>query len=161
MAGELHCMSLPAAILQQGFWLYVWKVGLPNGAEVHYVGMTGDTGSTVAQSAMNRVAAHLGRNVHSNALQRYLKEKLDVELVACSSLEFFAFGPVYPAPAKAEYAYHRGRVAALEKHLWGRLRDAGYEMLNKQPGARAELDEDRWRDVCAAFQRPFPKLKAG
>lgn len=88
MDRKMHHMSLPAPILRRGFWLYVWKVGLPNGALVHYVGMTGDTGSGAAQSAMNRVSAHLGQNVRSNALRRYLKSKREIELEACGSLDF-------------------------------------------------------------------------
>lgn len=107
---------------------------------------------------MNRVSAHLGRNVRSNALRRYLKSKRDVELEACLSLDFFAFGPVYPEPEAADYPTQRGKVAALERHLWLRLKDAGYEMLNAQPAARAELDKPRWRDVCCAFKQRFQNL---
>ena len=40
--GAIYRMSLPAPMLQRGFWLYVWKIGLPDGSITHYVGMTGD-----------------------------------------------------------------------------------------------------------------------
>ena len=160
MDRKMHHMSLPAPILRRGFWLYVWKVGLPNGALVHYVGMTGDTGSGAAQSAMNRVSAHLGQNVRSNALRRYLKSKREIELEACGSLDFFAYGPVYPQLLQTDYPLQRARVARIEKELWKCLERSGYDMLNTQPGATAELDPDRWNDVCAAFQIPFPALKA-
>jgi len=159
MAGLLYHMHLPAPILRQEFWLYVWKVGLPDGKPVHYVGMTGDTGTRHAQSAMNRVAAHLGRNVHSNALRRYLRDRRRVELESCASLDFYAFGPVYPRPEKENYAVQRGRVAALEKQLWLGLGAAGYDMLNREPQATAALDELTWPTVCKAFQSPFPNLE--
>jgi hypothetical protein len=157
MTGTLHHMSLPAPILRRGFWLYVWRVELPSGLIVHYVGMTGDTGSGIAQSAMNRVAAHLRRNVRSNALRRYLKQKRNVDLEDCLSLDFFTFGPVYSEPSRANYPAQRGKVAA-EKHLWAQMKAAQYEMLNNQPQATSTLDQVRWRDVQAAFQHAFPDL---
>ena len=160
MAGALYHMSLPAPILQRGFWLYVWKVKLPAGQETHYVGMTGDTGSGIAQSAMNRVSAHLGRNLRSNALQRYLRMKRNVDLESCLALDFFAFGPVYPDAAKSDYQVQRGKVAAIEKHLWAQMKAAGYDMLNDTPRATAPLDEDRWSDVCTAFHCHFDNLSA-
>jgi hypothetical protein len=159
MTGTLHHMSLPAPILRRDFWLYVWRIGLPDRRKTHYVGMTGDTGAGIAQSAMNRVAAHLGRNIRSNALRKYLKTKRDVELEDCLSLDFFAFGPVYPEPARVDYPTIQAKVAALEKHLWARMQSAKYEMLNNQPQATAQFDPDRWSAVCTAFQKPFPDLK--
>src|ERR1700738_2722495 len=140
MTGELHQFSIPAQILERGFWLYVWKVGLPDETIVHYVGMTGDTGAAIAQSAMNRVAAHLGRNIKSNALRRYLKSKCDVDLEDCVSVYFYACGPVYEKPSAGEYATQRGRVAALEKHLWAQMQSGNYQMLNRQPQSLAQLD---------------------
>jgi hypothetical protein len=153
MTAEIHHLSLPPAILKLGFWLYVWRVGLQNGGGVHYVGMTGDTGSARAQSAANRVAAHLGFNTNSNALRRYVQKKKQMDLEDCRSLDFFAFGPVYPKPAYTDYASVRGKVAAIEKHLWEQMCASGYEMLNDLPRARAVLDVARWNDVRAAFQR--------
>jgi len=156
--GEIHHLSVPPQILNRDFWLYVWRIGLPNEAVMHYVGMTGDTGSGRSQSAANRVAAHLGFNIHSNALRRYMRERRQTELEDCRSLEFFAFGPVYPEPAEADYPMTRGKVAALEKHLWHRMEASGYEMLNTSPRATAARDDDCWADICAAFQRHFPHL---
>jgi poly-gamma-glutamate synthesis protein (capsule biosynthesis protein) len=154
---SIHHLSLPVPILRREFWLYVWRACLPDGRLVHYVGMTGDTGSKAAQSAMNRLTAHLGPNVNSNALRKYLNGR-EAELEDCRSLDFFAFGPVYQKINSADYAAQRGRVAAIEKRLWTELRDAGYEMLNPQPKAAAELDETRWRDICRAFKDYFPRL---
>lgn len=161
MIGQIHHLELPSALLQRAFWLYVWKIVLPSGGgTVHYVGMTGDTGAGTAQSAMNRVSAHLGRNVKSNALRRYLKSKREVELEDCQALDLFAFGPVYRSPEKADYATQRGKVAAIEKHLWAQMEAARYVMLNAQPAARAKLDRPRWEDVYSAFREHFHDLKS-
>jgi hypothetical protein len=120
--------------------------------------MTGDTGSARAQSAANRVAAHLGFSI-ANALRKYVQQKKQTHLEDCGSLDFFAFGPVYPEPAQADYPIMRGQVAALEKHLWKRMEANGYDMLNAQPQATATLDEDRWNEICASFQRHFAELR--
>jgi hypothetical protein len=111
MTPEIHHLSVPPSILRRDFWLYVWRVGLPSGGYVHYVGMTGDTGSARAQSAANRVAAHLGFNTKSNAL----RQKAQTPLEDCRSLDFFAFGPVYPEPEQADYPWAPAGSAA-----WGR-----------------------------------------
>jgi hypothetical protein len=160
MVATLHHLSVPAPILSRSFWLYVWEVVLPTGCKTYYVGMTGDTGSGRAQSAMNRVSAHLGKNFKSNALRRYLEKKRTVELENCKGLEFFAFGPVYAKPSDEEYPTVRRQVAALEKRLWQRMNAAGYDMLNKEPTGIGEVDERRWVGVCAAFQQQFDRLAA-
>jgi len=43
-------LKLPPELLERGFWIYIWQIRLPTGCTVHYVGMTGDTGSYRAQS---------------------------------------------------------------------------------------------------------------
>jgi hypothetical protein len=136
----------------------VWRVGLPSGGYTHYVGMTGDTGPARAQSAANRVAAHLSFGIAS-ALRKYVKEKKQTDLEDCRSLDFFAFGPVYPEPASTDYPTMRGKVAALEKHLWKRIAASGYDMLNPQPQATVALDENRWNKICASFRRHFAELR--
>jgi hypothetical protein len=161
MTGELHHMWIPAPILTRGFWLYVWKVGLPDGDNTHYVGMTGDV-TGVAQSASNRVSAHLGSNVKSNALRRNLRNRLNTELENCKSFDLFAFGPVYEYPVQLPdiFKAQREKVANLERHLWLRLHEAQYPMLNKRPDGNDVIDAGRWPAICAAFQKPFPKLSA-
>jgi hypothetical protein len=36
---------------------------------------------------------------------------------------------------------------------------SGYDMLNPQPRAAAEPDEDRLDEICASFRRYFAKLR--
>lgn len=100
---------------------------------------------------MNRLSAHLGGNVRSNALRRYLKSKRQVELEDCRSLEFFAYGPVYPRPSESDYSEMRGKVAAIEKQLWFEMKSAGYDMLNAQPQARAEAEPKMAHDIINLF----------
>jgi hypothetical protein len=160
MADEMHHLSISPSILRRGFWLYVWRIGLPTGGDAHYVGMTGDTGTAGAQTVANRIATHLGYNIHSNALRRYILNTEHAHLEDCRSLEFFAFGPVYPRPVQAvDYPTVRGKVAALEKHLWKRMQISGYDMLNPQPRATDKPDEDRLDEICASFRRYFAKLR--
>jgi hypothetical protein len=153
---------VPPSILKRDFWVYVWRVGLPSGGYAHYVGMTGDTGSARAQSAANRVAAHLGFGI-ANALRKYVHKRTQSDLEQCledcRSLNLFASGPVYAKPTDADYQNMRGKVAALEKRLWERMEASGYDMLNGKPQATAMVDENRWNDVYTAFQRHFADLR--
>jgi len=149
-----------ASCVERGFWLYIWKVGLPEGDEGHYVGMTGDTGAARAQSAANHIAASLGFSVNASALRRCLQRRRRAHLEDCRSLDFFSFGPVYQEPGPAEYSSVRGKVIGLANGLWDRLGASGYDMLNVRPPAPAPLDVERWNDVYSAYQSHFPKLRA-
>jgi hypothetical protein len=154
----LHCLSVPTPILKRGFWLYVWRVGLPVVGCSHFVGMTGDTGAARAQSAANHVAAHLGFSLFASALRKSMQRKQHSRLEDCRSLDFFAFGPVYPDGVSTDYPTMRGNVTALARHLWHRMEASGYDMLNTPVQTTATLDVNRWNDVCAAFKRHFAEL---
>jgi len=75
MKPDLFSISFDGGILKRGFWLYVWEVTAPNGARLYYVGRTGDSSSTNAQSPFNRMSQHLGFARASNALRRHLEEQ--------------------------------------------------------------------------------------
>jgi hypothetical protein len=148
---RLHQFTLPPALLQRGFWIYVWKIHRPDRTPTFYIGMTGDTGSYRAQSPMNRVAAHLGNNQRSNALLRYLRGK-GITLEACKNLEFGAYGPIGKVPSEPEaYRHARGKIAALEKALWLDLKASGAEMLNDCPTCRVAVVPCEFEPVRAAF----------
>lgn len=160
----MYHMTLHPPLLKRDFWLYVWKVGLPDGRFTHYVGMTGDV-TGVAGSAFGRLSTHVGKNGTNNALRRNLRRGgLDVE--DCLSLDFYAYGPIYSVPENSQlenraiYESLRRRVAALEKRLWYRMRLGGYKMLNSQPGATALVDGTKWKRACTEFQKYFPNLKS-
>ncbi len=159
MKPAIHCLLFPGAILQRGFWLYVWEITPADGSKVLYVGMTGDTGSYKAQSPFIRVSQHLGQNVHANALRRYLASR-NIEPSTCKSFELFALGPLYePANSALEHSARRNVVAALEKCLRDALVAAGYDVLN-QITCRQPLDERQWQDVLEAFSGHFNKLNS-
>lgn len=159
MAGpELVTLSLPPPLLARGFWIYLWKIGLADGTVVHYVGMTGDTGSYVAGSPLKRAADHLGFNEKSNPLRKYLERK-GCPPEKCRMLDLMAFGPIGEVPTDPElYKPARGKIAALEKALCSALRAAKYEVLHDDPACRFKYDENRWKELVTAFSGCFPRL---
>jgi hypothetical protein len=114
MTAKLYHFTLPPQILARGFWLYVWNVGLPNGSNAFYVGMTGDTGSYSAQSPFNRVSAHLGLNLKSNPLRKYLGLR-GVDPEDCTNLDFTAYGPLYEVPTDLKDYQRIRRAERLER----------------------------------------------
>lgn len=70
---KVHELSFTGHFLQRGFWLYVWEVTPPDGKPLFYVGRTGDSSSTNAQSPFNRMGQHLGFATNSNMLRKYLE----------------------------------------------------------------------------------------
>lgn len=154
---KLHRFELPSALLERGFWLYVWKIQEGhNTRPIFYVGMTGDTGSYSAQSPINRVSAHLGSNEYANALRQYA-EKKKINLNSCWKIELAAFGPISTVPAitddasKALYRAERRKVAALEKALWTALKEDGYAMLNECPKCISAHDSAHLASIRESF----------
>ena len=108
-------VKLPPELLERGFWIYVWQIGLPNGGTVHYVGMTGDTGSYKAQSPFKRITDHLGFNERGNPLRRYLKANgAEPEMPIAG---FFCLWANRNSAGQEQYREERGKVAALERSL--------------------------------------------
>jgi len=154
---DLQCLSFSGAMLQRGFWLYVWKVTSADDSTVLYVGRTGDSSSANAQSPFNRLSQHLGSNKHANALRRQLL-KVDIDPISCRSFEMIAYGPIFPqAESKALHSTPLNLVAAMEKALRDALHVAGYKVLN-DVNCRQKLDQDHWLRVLAALSERFPKL---
>lgn len=60
MSASTQIVAFDGAFLRRGFWLYVWEVVAPDGAEYLYVGRTGDSSSPYAQSPFVRMGQHLG-----------------------------------------------------------------------------------------------------
>lgn len=155
---ELHQLAFNGPMLARGFWLYVWEITTDVGKKVYYVGRTGDSSSTNAQSPFARLSQHLGRNRRSNALRRNLEcHKLTAE--ECQSFRLFAFGPVLPeSRSMAKHELSRDVVAALEKKLTDAMREAGYFVLNKVQ-CRKRIDPVLWRSVMAVFTEHLPNLR--
>ncbi len=70
----LHFFTLPAAMLERGFWLYVWRVRVDQ-KQLLYVGRTGDNSSPFATAPYTRMGQHLGKQKNQNALRRHLEVK--------------------------------------------------------------------------------------
>src|SRR5258708_1834458 len=116
MAVATHAFAFSGQLLQRGFWLYVWEIEPRDGETIYYVGRTGDSSSTNAQSPFNRMGQHLGFNVKSNVLRR----RLEQSGIAPEECEFrlVAHGPILAeAKTAEEHRNARDIVAALEKAL--------------------------------------------
>lgn len=119
------------AILERGFWLYIWEVTTPEGKLVYYVGRTGDNSSTNAQSPYNRLGQHLGFAKNTNALRKYLVQE-GLDPVSCR-YRMISLGPLDEESKSAERAEHdarRDKVAAMEKALADALIGAGLRVMN-------------------------------
>ncbi len=71
MPATTHALTLPAALLERGFWLYVWRVEAQEGERL-YVGRTGDSSSPHATPPYIRMGQHLGYQPTQNALRKHL-----------------------------------------------------------------------------------------
>ena len=166
MPAQTHILTLPGAMLERGFWLYVWRVESPFG-ELLYVGRTGDNSSPHASAPYTRMGQHLGSVKTQNALRTHLKNR-GVDPRACT-LHLVSHGPLYREVEKAEdddrktlmerHLPLRNKVGAYERVLADELRKAGYDVLNKVKW-RHSGDAEVWDAVRAAFQKHFPKLAA-
>lgn len=158
MTADLHEVRFNGGILQRGFWLYVWEITPPDGRALYYVGRTGDSSSTNAQSPFNRMGQHLGFARNSNMLRRHLGEH-DVEPDQCV-FRLVALGPLEEesrAESRDEHDDRRDRVAAMEKALAETLTAAGCRVINRVVSRKA-LDGARFAEVRAAFATAFPHL---
>ena len=154
-----HRLTLPGAMLQRGFWLYVWRIQSPQGEHL-YVGRTGDSSSPFAIPPVQRMGQHLGHNKNQNALRRQLSNR-GIALEECRELELIAHGPLFEeAKCMETHRAPRNVVAALEKALADALKAAGYDVLNSV-SCRMPLDEGLFEAVQGAFAVHFPALCSG
>jgi hypothetical protein len=156
MKPATHSLTFSGKLLQRGFWLYVWEITTPQQELLYYVGRTGDSSSSNAQSPFNRMGQHLGFNEKTNVLRSRLQKRgIDPELC---SFRLFAHGPIMKeAAALEEHMRQRDIVAAFEKALASALSEAGYNVINIV-NCRMLLDEQAFANIRLAFARDFPKL---
>lgn len=154
----VHEVRFEGGVLQRGFWLYVWEVTPAHRAPLYYVGRTGDSSSTNAQSPFNRMGQHLGFAKNSNMLRRHLT--LHGAVPESCGFRLIALGPIEQearTPGRREHDERRDEVAAMEKALAELLASSGLEVMNRV-ASRKPLDEARFAQVRAAFARAFPQL---
>jgi hypothetical protein len=161
MKPGLQTLSFDGAILQRGFWLYVWEITPAGAAPLYYVGRTGDSSSTHAQSPFNRMGQHLGFKDASNALRRrLLAQRLTPE--ACH-FKLVALGPLdaeSTEDTRAEHDERRDRIAAMEKALADQMLESGYNVINRVH-CKKTLELQVFEGVRLAFASAFPKLFEG
>lgn len=165
-----YTMTLPGALLQRGFWLYVWRVESPQG-ELLYVGRTGDNSSPNAGAPYTRMGQHLGSIENQNALRSHLDTQ-HIDPGLCT-FHMIAHGPIHPEverPADKDerkarrnelfdaHLPFRNEVGALEKALAEALAAAGYHVLNTVKWKHTH-DPAAWTAVRDAFSAEFPRLK--
>ena len=158
MTANLQEVRFNGGILERGFWLYVWEITPPEGGALYYVGRTGDSSSTNAQSPFNRMGQHLGFAANSNMLRRHLGEH-GCAPEACG-FRLVALGPLEDestAATRQEHDDRRDRLAAMEKALAEALKAAGGQVMNRVV-SRKPLDTARFAEVRAAFATAFPHL---
>ena len=158
MTANLQEIRFNGGLLQRGFWLYVWEITPPAGGALYYVGRTGDSSSTNAQSPFNRMGQHLGFAPNSNMLRRHLGER-GVEPERCE-FRLVALGPLEEestAVLRDEHDDRRDRVAAMEKALAETLIAAGCRVMNRVV-SRKPLDAARFAEVRTVFATAFPHL---
>lgn len=159
MPGELYAIAFDGGILRRGFWLYIWEIRPPTNEAVYYVGRTGDSSSTKAQSPFNRMGQHLGFAATSNMLRKHL-EKHHIAPETCT-FRLIALGPIEKESTLQERHEHDGRrdlVGAIEKALADAMVAAGYKVVNAVH-CRKRLDRARFAAVRDAFSKEFPKLR--
>ena len=158
MIALLHEVRFDGGILQRGFWLYVWEITPPEGTALYYVGRTGDSSSTNAQSPFNRMGQHLGFAKNSNMLRRHLG-KHGVEPERCV-FRLVALGPLEAesmAESRNEHDDRRDHVAAMGIALAETLTLAGCRVMNRVV-SRKQLDAARFAEVRVALATAFPHL---
>lgn len=158
MTSQTREIRFDGGILQRGFWLYVWEITPRHGEALYYVGRTGDSSSTNAQSPFNRMGQHLGFNKRANVLRRHLSaNETNVDPRECS-FRLVAHGPMLEEVADPElYWSRRDIVAGLEKALEVAMRGAGYKVINTVRCLK-RMDVELFANVRAEFASHFPLL---
>jgi hypothetical protein len=156
----IHEVRFEGGVLQRGFWLYVWEVTPADQAPLYYVGRTGDSSSTNAQSPFNRMGQHLGFAKNSNMLRRHLTQHGAVP-ESCA-FRLIALGPIEQearAPGRGEHDLRRDLVAAMEKALAELLASLGLKVMDRVVSHKP-LDDARFAQVRVAFAKALPQLAA-
>ena len=156
MSPITHELTFEGAMLERGFWLYVWDITTEGKNHLYYVGRTGDSSSNNAQSAFNRMGQHLGFNKNSNVLRRRLQSK-GIDANKCA-FRLVTYGPILKeAKTLEQHRLRRDRIAAMEKALADAMTKAGYMVVNPVH-CDAQPDIKAFAEVLVSFAKHFEKL---
>lgn len=151
---KLHHLSFSGALLERGFWLYIWCVTHKNEC-VLYVGRTGDSSSKYAASPFNRLGQHLDvrPSATANMLLRNIRP-LGFEPVNCG-FEFTSIGPLFPEQSTlAKHRKYRDIIAPLEAALAKYLEQKGYRVIGTHPKPRT-IDKNLFAKIKAMVSEKF------
>jgi len=155
---KIYELRFEGGVLARGFWLYVWQITTPEGGDLYYVGRTGDSSSSNAQSPFNRMSQHLGFNLRSNVLRKRLTGTVhNLDLEKCR-FKLIALGPLFSE--EKTMASHRRPldiVAGLEKALADSMTSAGYCVINPVACLKP-IDSQLFKVVHDHFKQHFDRL---
>lgn len=154
-----HSLTFSGALIERGFWLYVWHAGCGTQAIV-YVGRTGDSSSRYAASPFNRLGQHLDvrESASANMLLRHMRLK-NMNPTA-GRYTMIAVGPIYPEQQSMElHRRHRNVVAAMEAALGRHMKQRGYDVVGDTT-SKHPLDEKLFAKVLAEFAAELERLPA-
>ena len=155
-ACSVYELTFDGAFMARGFWLYVWEITTEKDV-LYYVGRTGDSSSSKAQSPFNRMGQHLGSNEKNNVLRRHLKNK-NIDPETCR-FRLVTYGPILEeAVTQSEHRVRRDTIAAQERALTEAMVEVGYSVINRVR-CRKPLDARVFDRVKAVFATHFPKLR--
>ena len=154
---ESYSMFFDGALLERGFWLYIWDIKNLTGRYL-YVGRTGDSSSPNAASPFLRIGQHLdfSPNAKANSIAKHLKE---IDLAPSSAkFNMLAIGPLFPEQKTFEdHIVYRDKVAALEKALAKHLQGNGYNVLGTHTSNKM-LDEEIFKKITKIVNKRFPPI---
>lgn len=153
----LHRVSFSGAILERGFWLYVWRISCDS-MEFYYVGRTGDSSSRFASSPFSRLGQHLDirPSAKANTLLRHVRSQ-GLNPLDCT-FELQAYGPLFPEqPSLDLHRNYRDQIAPLETFLAELIKEMGFKVIGvhgKSRSASLELRQEVERVFREAFSVP-------
>lgn len=156
MTQRSFTLGFDGALLERGFWLYVWRIEEADRSVSLYVGRTGDSSSPHASSPFQRVARHLDPKptAKSNSLYRKLNN------ARLCRFDLVAVGPFFAEVSDfEEHKVLRDEMAGLEEALARFLDGEGYNVVgvhgNPKPYDEAKLATAR-KEV-ESFLEKFPR----
>lgn len=143
---QVHGLKFSGALIERGFWLYVWKVDWRDN-RILYVGRTGDSSSKYAASPFNRLGQHLDirPKATANTLLRNIKSE-GFDPAECQ-FELIAIGPLFPEQDNIDdHRKYRDIISPLESGLAQYLKGQGYNVIGNHPKKR-EKDEKLFKKI--------------
>ena len=151
---KTHELKFSGALIERGFWLYVWRVSHKN-ERVLYVGRTGDSSSKYAASPFNRLGQHLDirPNATANTLLRNIRARGFDPLVC--EYHLISIGPLYPEQNNIEeHRKYRDLISPLESALAQYLKDNGHEVVGSHPKPKTK-DDALFKKILSMIEGKF------